>query len=921
MRRSHLVSASLGWLALSVAFVAGCGGSSGGGGGSVASGSLSGTILASPLTLTEGGGPSGLPGVLVEVVSGTLTKSATTDVNGNFIVLNPPTGQVHLHVDASGVAGNYGSLELLVTVGGGNTNITQSIVLPNLDNGQSVDVAVDGTGMTSGETTVGDPMVDGFSLTIPDMTTILLDGAVPSAPVPINVTMVSSIDTPMPMPGNLNPAAFVTIQPPGASFDPPLDLTLPNLNNFPLGTLVDIWSFDHGDAAWVNRSEQTGTPGNPNRGMVVDIGGTTFIVATGVITEGGWHSGTIPVDLECATTITGQVFTLGAPTPLPNVLIGLSTGQFATTDADGRFSIASVPAYDASMLPDMCVPADVGLRAIAPVSYGSQQVTMVVPAGTVMTGGTTDLGAFDVPVLSTGSLVGSVTEAGQPAIGTVSFTGTADFQVKTDSVGSFFVTNLDPGPYTASFDFTAGEQMRAFTIVQNQTTVLDFAGTPQQGGNVTVQVLGLSGGSIQPVSGACVTLQGANGAPSFLTASSNGIAIFSNASAGPYTVTAQQDVGTLRLASTLVGVLATGSPPTIIVPFLDDGGGGFNPPITDATINGTLSNAPMNQTFEYQIGNDSLGFSAFGYAGQGFMDDIPSGIPLDAVVTATDPLTGEIASAVIATGLMATSGQTLDVDFDFTNACLFDQKVEVTYQNEQPSDFLDASLEMFGTGSFSFPMTQGQAFPTSVHWPDLSSAKLTSFEPVYEVDSFKFTTFSTESWCDLPIGHTTPPTLTVNFLGSPTILAPTNNANFPTYGSGDVVSFSFGSGVGATTGINVVTFFNDNLAKQFFGWSILMASSSTSLTVPPTFKPQFGDGFCSVTVENLRFDFPGFDFPTFFGTSLPSNVEAIQASTLCAGDTTHAFTIGQLPANADGRGALQRRLELQRKRHPPLLAR
>jgi len=901
-----------------VAGSVGCGGG-GGGGGSV---SLSGTILGSSVVPRGGVSLQGLQGVVVTVSSATRSKRATTDAGGNFIVLRPPSGAVHLVIDGSGAAGGtFETLELALTVGGGASNLRQPIVLPNLDEGQSESVPVDMSGLTSGDTAVGDPLIHGFSLDIPDGTTILVHGAPPAASVTINVTPVPPINVPMPLPDDLHAGAFVSIQPPGASFSPALGITLPNTEDLPLGTMVDIWSFDHDDGAWVNRSEQTG-----NRGTVVDIGGTTFIQADQVITEGGWHAGTIPVDPACATTIAGQVFELGSPTPLADVLVSLSTGQFGRTDASGRFRIDSVPAYDPSLLPKVCQAAPVEVRAIAPVASGSGQVTFAVPEGMIVTGGTTNLAPFDIPVTLGGSLVGTVTDEDIGVAGTVTISGTGDAMVESDSDGGFFVASLAEGPYSASFSFQNGIVSRDFTIQRNRTTVVNLESQPQTGSMLQVQVMDFSGLAMpSPVPGACVTLQGASGSPRFAVANGSGVATFDNAPSGPYSVTAQLDVQltvetTARVAASLIGVTGSGSPPTIVVPLFDDPGIA-NPIVTDATLEGNVQNIPNGVELEYQVAsNDALGFFTAGFAPNGnFSEPVPSGVPLDAAVVARDMGTGEIVSAVFATGLTKTSGQTLMVDFDFANACAFDQTVSVAYSNQQSSTDLSAELRLVGDAVLSFGFGDGMSLPTSMGWPDLASAKLSGFDPFFDVETANFGLTFSESFCTVALGHATPAALNVAFLGTPNILAPANNANFTSYGPGNVVQFSLGSGNNLTAGVNDVTFFGESQTTgMVYFWDILAAPTATSVTLPPVFtnKPMFPDGFYSVDVEALRFDFPGFAFASFFDEDLTSKIAAIVAATNCGADRSHFFTVGNLPLQGGERRDLERRLRL---RNPPFV--
>jgi hypothetical protein len=906
---------SLALLSGASAFLAACSSSSGGGGGSI---SFAGTVL--------GPNGAGLQGAVVQVVGPSGTKQATTDANGNFIVLQPPTGLVLVHIDGSNVpGGTFASLELALTVGGGASNLTQPVVLPDLDAGATLSVPVDGNGQTSGVMTLTAP--DGSALSIPDMTTILLHGAIPAGPVDVNVTAVPAINVPMPLPGQQDPGAFVTIQPPDASFNPALDITLPNTRGFPLGTMVDIWSFDHGLGMWVNRSDETG-----NQGTVVDIGGQEFIVATGVITEGGWHAGTLPVDPTCATTITGIVgaemlLPLPPPifTPVEDVLISLSTGQFARTDASGRFTITSVPAYDASMLPTVCLASAVELRAIAPVSFGAGQVSMTIAAGTIVTGGTTDVGAIEIPVTDTGSLVGSVTDGGAGVEGTVSITGTATLTAETDENGAFFVSAMDPGPYTASFTFPTGIESENFTIVAHQTTSISLsAGPPPTGGPVDVKVLDFSASPAgTPVNDACVTLVGASGGPLFQTTGANGVAAFNNAPSGPFTVTAQVETtipfGILRLGATVVGANPVGSPRTIVIPFLDDGG--IVSPLTpDATLDGTLLNVPANADFDFLVETESgAGFQGAGTApGNAFSAMVPSGVPLDTAVIATDQVTGAILSVVLVPGLTLTTGQTLMQDYDFANACLFDRPVTATYTNVPAHPNFFGSLELRGAGNLDYPFADGAAsLPTSFSWPDLSLAKLAGFDPFLEVASEDLSVSFAASFCELGLGHTTPTSITVNFLGVPTIQAPAHQATFPGYGPGQMVQFTLGNGNGQTAGFNNVTFAGETKNGVFTFWDIFAPPTATKVTLPPVFinKPMFGSpGFYAVNVQPTRFDFPGFDYPTFFDMDLPSKVAAVMASGICGGVRSHFFQVFAPPLLTAGPAPADRARLLARAR-------
>ncbi len=857
----------------------------GGGGGPVAANSLAGTIR----------DPSGMgiQGVVVRV-DGATSAEATTDVDGNFIVLDPPTGQVGLHLDAqNAVGGTFPDLELMILVAAGANNLSQPLVLPDLAAGGTMTVPVDAGGMTSGDIMIMAP--DGSTLDIADMTTILVDGAVPPGSVDINITPVDPINVPMPLPGMLDAGAFVTIQPPGASFNPALGITLPNPRNFPVGTMVDIWSFDHDLATWVNRSDETG-----NQGVVTDLGGgMLFIVADAVITEGGWHSGALPVDPTCATILEGQVFELGAPDPLANALIALSTGQFASTDADGMFSIPSVPAYDASMLPKVCLAADITLEALAPVSFGAMSVTMTIPAGTIVTGGTTTIPAFDIPVTDTGSLVGSVSDDSGPVTGTVSITGTETLDVDTDENGSFFVASLDPGPYTASFPFASGLVSEDFTVDAHETTAIALtAGPTPPGGALIVRVLDFSGdfANPQPVDDACLTLQGVSGGPLFGTTDATGEFTFASTPTGPYTVTAQKDtpsvLGTDRFATTLVGVNPTVDPRTVVVPFLATPVP--TPPTLDATFDGTILNPPAGADIHYQITTDAGGgFMASGVAAGSFTVPVPSGLPLDVAATAIDQIDGTILSAVITKNVMLSTGQTLMTDFDFASACAFDQTVPVTYSNVQTLDGFFAEFDLEANGDLFFSYTDGTLLPPNINLPDLAAAKFAGVTKVFESGSEAFLTGFKDSFCDVPFGSTVPASVQVDYLGVPVIVTPPDMSNFPTFGAGSSVQFTPGSGNGVSTGFNSVTF-GGEAGDVFTFYDILVPATTNLVILPPVSpgKPMFATGFFAVNAATLRFDLPGFNFATAFDQNFPTNLLAIEDLTFCGASETHFFTVG-----------------------------
>jgi hypothetical protein len=368
-----------------------------------------------------------------------------------------PAGTVHVAVDGATAAAvgplAFPKLELMVPLVAGTTDLVlpQLIVLPDLNNLASANQNLP---LSAGVATalinvvqiggLGDIALSGPIGTV--ITSTSLDGS--EVGIDLNLTPVALDEVPMPLPDGVTAGDFVTIQPGSASFDPPgalvgLDIVLPNSLGLPLGTAVDIWSFDHDDGEWVNRSEQTGNMGVVVVNATASFGGTgSHIEALDVITEGGWHAAAIQVDVDCATTFTGSVVdSLG--NGIPNASIALSTGQFTSTDSDGNFSSGFVAAYDQSlwMGSDICEALSISITIVLPPNLGGEiSSPVVVDALDIVTGGVTELAPFVFVIPNTGSLAGVV--IGEHAPGetvTLTLDGGSSLSFLPNGSGAFFV--------------------------------------------------------------------------------------------------------------------------------------------------------------------------------------------------------------------------------------------------------------------------------------------------------------------------------------------------------------------------------------------------------------------------------------------------------------------------------------------------
>jgi hypothetical protein len=861
---------------------------------------------------------AGLPGVEV-TVEDVMAVSVTTvtDADGNFIAFDPPSGAVEVHFDGttSTAPGMFPELGIPMTIATGENNLPQAIVLPDLLQGVTASVAVDGSGMTTSDT---DVMFDTeTNLSIPTGVTILLDGAPAVGSVDVNLTPVPAENVPMPLPSGLDPSSFVTIQPANATFDNGMNgsgqpqgvpIMLPNSRNLAVGTMLDMYSFDHAQGMWVNRSAETG-----NQGMVMDLGGgMSAIVANNVITEGGWHAGTVPVSVPCATTVTGRVVDLGG-NPVPNVLVSLSTGQFGRTDSNGVFSIQLVTAYDAGMLP-FCEAIDVEANFLAPVSFGAGTAQVTIMAAAIVHAGTTNIGDIPLDVTETGSLVGLVSDNGVGVMGLVSITGPQNVDVQTDAQGTFFVASLDPGDYMAAFDFGASMASVPFTVTAHETTVINIVPTGGGGGpqvNVLVIGMGELSAPAVPISGARVTLQASN-TRAFGITNSNGIATFTNAT-GPYTVTAQveMDIGggnLQRLAMSLVGVNPPGSPVTIGVPLFET-----IPPIPtlDGTLQGTVSNVPVGTVAMVEISTNSVpgGFSTFAIPDQqgDYSVPVPSGVPLDTAAVAF----GTSLGAVIETGLMVGSGQMLTQDYDFsgTSFCPFDNDVAVTYTNAPsgPDVLGFAFLQLSGAGDLFLPAllnpSMGDA-PPMILLPDLSSAKLAGLSKTVEIGAeiVDQVTFDTQgSNCEMQLGNTTPTSIAVTFAGAPSIVTPADMATIVCSQrdcldlEGEPLQFTLGAAVPALpNGVNVLDIDGDGPGGLTTQWDIWLPSNVTSTTLPRISPDMlmFFTGEYDLDVEVTRFNSPGFNFVTFFDANVAQRLRTVaETSDFCDSEGSSTFFV------------------------------
>lgn len=227
-----------------------------------------------------------LPKVTIRV-EGT-TRQAVSDKQGQFTITQVPVGAVHLIADGSttSVAGEWPTLSYnLVTVPGVLNPLSSPIYLVQLDTEHAVYVGKEDQELTL-------PEMPGFKLKVKKGSVTFPDGKKEGF---LSVTPVNANKIPMPPPNGMQPQFIVTIQPHGAKFDPPAELTLPNVDGHKVGAEVEMYSYDHDLEEFVTIGLGT-----------VSKDGSVITSNNGIgVIKAGWHCGSQPGGSGCCEGGTG----------------------------------------------------------------------------------------------------------------------------------------------------------------------------------------------------------------------------------------------------------------------------------------------------------------------------------------------------------------------------------------------------------------------------------------------------------------------------------------------------------------------------------------------------------------------------------------------------------------------------------------
>ncbi|HET9777141.1 MAG TPA: carboxypeptidase regulatory-like domain-containing protein, partial [Gemmatimonadaceae bacterium] len=212
-----------------------------------------------------------IPGVTLRVRDTAISTQA--DAQGLFRIAPAPVGTVKLIVDGSTAQrpGAWPDLEYdLTTVPGRDNTLGMPVYLLPLNEAEGL--LVDET--HGGTLTLAE--VPGFSLQILPGSVTFPGGSRSGV---VSATVVHGDKVPMVPNFGQQPRLILTIQPPGARFDPPARMTLPNVEGLAPGQVTEMYSFDHDLGHFVSIGPAT-----------VSDDGATIVANLGAgIVKGGWH--------------------------------------------------------------------------------------------------------------------------------------------------------------------------------------------------------------------------------------------------------------------------------------------------------------------------------------------------------------------------------------------------------------------------------------------------------------------------------------------------------------------------------------------------------------------------------------------------------------------------------------------------------
>jgi len=184
-------------------------------------------------------------------VNGQLLPHVLSNNDGVFRFSDIPDGPAEIHVDGLVAATVNG---VSIPVGSYPALHFETVVVPNVENGLPTPVKLPKLNPVNAisfdntqDVTLTVAEIEGLEMLVKAGSMRRADGSVPSSadPAILSLNSVHIDDVPMPMPNGASPPFAWTLQPGGATFDPPVQITYPNMSGLAPGALSFFLSFNH----------------------------------------------------------------------------------------------------------------------------------------------------------------------------------------------------------------------------------------------------------------------------------------------------------------------------------------------------------------------------------------------------------------------------------------------------------------------------------------------------------------------------------------------------------------------------------------------------------------------------------------------------------------------------------------------------
>jgi RHS repeat-associated protein len=248
------------------------------------------TTTLSGVVLTTGSAPLAGVRLVIGVVNPVETFS---QADGTFFLADiPVAGRQRLLIDGSTVpdvpAGTYATVpEHIGLIEGADNQLQAPIFLLPLDvaSGDPIDPGTISM-ITSSPIEVDGQMYPAVEMEVSPGSATVDGGGFYTGSVHISGIPDPTLG-PMPLPDDLDLSVYIAVQPFGVSYDPPAKVAFPNVEGFPVGSVVDIFALDHDTGVMIDIGDAIVEAGGMVRSGTLNPDGT--FTKRGVVRDNSWH--------------------------------------------------------------------------------------------------------------------------------------------------------------------------------------------------------------------------------------------------------------------------------------------------------------------------------------------------------------------------------------------------------------------------------------------------------------------------------------------------------------------------------------------------------------------------------------------------------------------------------------------------------